>query len=441
MAEIANDVADGRAQLDPPCDSGEVGAHLRRILDSPHFVHAPQLSHFLEHLVTAALEGRTDDLKEYSLGRDVFRRGESYEPRHDSIVRVQASILRKRLSAYYENTDRAEQLRIDLPKGGYVPQFVPTPLVSPVTESVTETTPAVGENRTSRRGLLKFAGGFAAGVTAAGATWLFAGKSPRSSESQRKNVFSFPARTISPSVWGPLLNEDLPIQLAFGCPQFFRGSSLYIRDVGINNAEGEATDRKLQELTRQLGLYLVPAPYTYTGVGEILGIYQLTQFVTHQGMESHLENIQLLTPESIRNKNLILVSSYRFQTVLDLLSLPKAFVAQFDHGGAFIPLDRREGEQVRYGPEGSGGISRSYGLISFWTKTETGGRVLSMSGITSWATQGTVMYITGEAYLRDLEHRLAGAFKEDSPGIQVLVEIQGRDDRAISVHYVTHRVL
>ena len=441
MADYANDVAKDRAQPAPPCDSFEVSAHLRRILDSPHFVHAPQLSHFLEHLVTATLEGRTDDLKEYSLGRDVFRRGESYEPRHDSIVRVQASILRKRLSAYYENCDRAEQVRIDLPKGSYVPRFVPTPLAFSVTEPVTETPAAVGEIRTSRRGMLKFAGGFAAGVATAGAAWLFAGRPPLLTESQRKSVFSFPARTISPLVWAPLLNGNLPIQLAFGCPQFFRGSSLYIRDVGINNAEGEAAARKLQELTRQLGLYLAPAPYTYTGVGEILGIYQLTQFVTHQGMESHLENIQLLTPESIRNKNLILVSSYRFQTVLDLLSLPKAFAAQLDHGGAFVPLDRREGEQVRYGPEDSGGVSRSYGLISYWTKPETGGRVLSMSGITSWATQGTVMYITGEPYLRDLERRMAGSFKEDSRGVQVLVEIQGRDDRAISVHYVTHRVL
>jgi hypothetical protein len=64
-----------------------------------------------------------------------------------------------------------------------------------------------------------------------------------------------------------------------------------------------------------------------------------------------------------------------------------------------------------------------------------------MSGIESWATLGTVEFITGEQYLRDLESRLAKDFAEDSKGLEVLVEIQGHEDRPISVRYVTHRIL
>ncbi|MDZ7638325.1 MAG: hypothetical protein U5J83_08770 [Bryobacterales bacterium] len=443
MADEANELAESQLPPSPPCDAAEVRGHLRRILDSPHFIHAHQLQHFLDHLVTSALEGRSDDLKEYSLGRDVFRRGESYDPRNDAIVRVQASILRKRLAAYYENGGSGEAMRIELHKGSYVPHFV-FGGTGPA-HSKLEASPSPAQSQAapaSRRELLKIAAGFAAGAAVATGAWVVTAKSSAPALAfEDGGALSFPAREVSPRIWGPLLSGEHPIQLAFGCPQFFRGGGLYVRDVNVNNTQEEAADRKLRELTRQLGLYLAPAPNTYTGVGEILGIYRMTQFVTHQGMESNLENVQLLTPELIRNKNLILVSSYRFRTLLELLSLPQAFSAEYMGGGAIVPLEPRPNEQKRYGPIGSGGVSRSYGLVSYWTRPETGGRILLMSGIESWATQGTVMYITGETYLRDLERLLSPAFNEESRGVQILVEIEGRDDRAINVSYVTHRVL
>ena len=206
-------------------------------------------------------------------------------------------------------------------------------------------------------------------------------------------------------IWGPLLEGERPIQLAFGCPQFFRGGGLYLRDIDINSAEDPAARERIQKHTHALGQYLTPAPNTYTGVGEILGIYRMTQFVTFQGASSALENVQVLSPDSIRDRNLILVSSFRFQTVLDLFSLPRAFVPRYQGGGAFVPVERQDGEADAYLPATSGGVSRSYGLVSYWTKPETGGRVLLISGIESWATQGAVMYITSEASLRDLEGR------------------------------------
>lgn len=434
---------DGGSQF-LPSSSTEVRQHLRRILDSPHFVHARQLQQFLEHLVEAALEGRADDLKEYSLGRDVFRRGESYDPRNDAIVRVQASILRKRLSAYYQNGGRADRIRIELEKGSYVPHFVAPPEPETVSEEIVA--PSEGRSPTpataagpSRRRILGLAATFVAGAgTAAG---ILTYSPQRNSGTALTAAPAFPARAVSPRIWAPLLSGDKPIQLAFGCPQFFRGGGLYIRDVNVNNTQEDAANLRLQELTRQLGQYLTPSPNTYTGVGEIMGIYRMTQFVTHQGIDSQLENIQLLTPELIRDKHLILVSSYRFRTLIDLLSLPRAFEPDFDGSGSIAFKQPAPGQPDRYAPVSSGGVSRSYGLVSYWTQPETGGRILLMSGIESWATLGTVEFITGEQYLQDLESRLARDFTKASKGLEVLVEIQGHEERPISVRYVTHRVL
>ena len=50
----------------------------------------------------AAVEGRQESLKEYSIGVDVFERSPDFDPKLDSIVRVQAGRLRLKLTEYYE---------------------------------------------------------------------------------------------------------------------------------------------------------------------------------------------------------------------------------------------------------------------------------------------------------------------------------------------------
>jgi len=77
-----------------------------------------------------ALAGRAGQLKEYVLGRDVFDRGPAYDPRADSIVRVEARRLRKKLRSYYETHESAPIL-IEFPPGSYAPIFRKKPVLSP----------------------------------------------------------------------------------------------------------------------------------------------------------------------------------------------------------------------------------------------------------------------------------------------------------------------
>ena len=78
-----------------------VRAALDRILDGPTFTAARGLSKLLRYLVDEKLSGRENQLKEYSLGVEVFGRGESFNPKTDTIVRVQARRLRAKLDEYY----------------------------------------------------------------------------------------------------------------------------------------------------------------------------------------------------------------------------------------------------------------------------------------------------------------------------------------------------
>jgi len=93
------------------------------VVSSAPFAQSRRLQRFLEYVVECELTGRRDDIQEYAIGLEVFDRGESFDPRSDSIVRVEARRLRERLADYYGGDGRRQRIRIVLPKRGYVPSF------------------------------------------------------------------------------------------------------------------------------------------------------------------------------------------------------------------------------------------------------------------------------------------------------------------------------
>ena len=101
-----------------------------QVAESETFAKAPVLRRFLQFLVERTLAGRTDEIKEYALGVDVFDRGTNFDPRTDTIVRVQARRLRAKLDEYYAGPGRDDRIVIELPKGSYVVGFRPA-AVSP----------------------------------------------------------------------------------------------------------------------------------------------------------------------------------------------------------------------------------------------------------------------------------------------------------------------
>lgn len=98
-----------------------VHAQLQRMLAHPIFSNSKRLSSLLRHVVEQTLASRADELKEYTLGLEVFGRGSRFDPRLDSIVRVEASKLRSRLTTYYKDPGSGDPIEIQLPRGSYVP--------------------------------------------------------------------------------------------------------------------------------------------------------------------------------------------------------------------------------------------------------------------------------------------------------------------------------
>ena len=81
--------------------NSEVEEQLQRILADPSFQSAPKLSVLLRYLVERTQAGQIDDLKAVAIAKAVFSRDDSFDAQTDTIVRVEAGRLRRRLAQYY----------------------------------------------------------------------------------------------------------------------------------------------------------------------------------------------------------------------------------------------------------------------------------------------------------------------------------------------------
>lgn len=99
-------------------------AAVERVLRSAAFAKANRLHAFLEYVCRLTLDGREDEINEVNIGINVFERREHYNASDDTIVRTTARLLRQRLKSYYEIEGRADSIRIEIPRGAYVPTFL-----------------------------------------------------------------------------------------------------------------------------------------------------------------------------------------------------------------------------------------------------------------------------------------------------------------------------
>ena len=96
---------------------------LDRLLHNTYFSQSKRFPSFLRFIVQEELEGRSEQLKERTLGIEVFGREAGYDTTSDPIVRVTAAEIRRRIAQYYQEPGHELELRISLPLGSYIPHF------------------------------------------------------------------------------------------------------------------------------------------------------------------------------------------------------------------------------------------------------------------------------------------------------------------------------
>ncbi len=194
--------APGTYELDPIPNAAVLREHLQEVAESPAFRGSQRSQQFLRYVVEAALAGHSDRLKERSLGVELFSRPASYDTGEDAIVRVTASDVRRRLHHFYAETH--SELRIDLPSGGYAPEFRRIVAVPSAAPSAPAAVAEAGRNRRfGRRAAL-----FLALVLVIGAgIWYWNGRGPAGALS--------PARVLP---WSTVLQRQRAIQVVYSDP-------------------------------------------------------------------------------------------------------------------------------------------------------------------------------------------------------------------------------
>jgi hypothetical protein len=443
----------------PELSAEEITRQLELILYSRHFRQARSLEKFLRYVVEKTLAGVSDDLKEFTIGVDVFQRRRNFDPRIDNVVRVQAAHLRKKLAGYYEEEGAADEIIIEMPKGHYVPQFnrrsSNTDLnIAP--EEPAAIAPIGAEESltvfpTSRRFRSRtpvwVAAAFLLGLAAAAAWQKLPGKSGSAANSSGQLAAldrSANQAAIDPvylPLWEKFLEPGADNMLAYGTPQFFVGEGLYLRDTRINSPQEFDASPRIKMLPKTMREAFKPIEI-YTGVGEAHGVHLLTKFFGKLSSDLRVSRSRMVGWNELKNANVIFLSSMRFYTLAKELPYPSDF--SVDPGGSsrVFNLRPRAGESKAYG----GRDSEAYAVITVWPGKLHQRRILILSGSTTWATLAAAEYVTDPEYLRQLNRHLEKCPAQSRaaahpPFFQTLVRAEVRDNQAVAISYVTHHDL
>jgi hypothetical protein len=216
----------GEAILYSEEEKASIRKQLDRLLRNTYFSQSKRFPSFLRFIVQEELEGRSDLLKERTLGIEVFGREAGYDTTSDPIVRVTAAEIRRRIAQYYQEPGHELELRIALPLGSYIPRFEwphTEPASTTVPDVLKETDQPIATPTTHSTTRWVLAAGVVLLAILAAAGWYFT--RPRPSTLDR--------------FWAPILGSRDPVVVCF--PQS------HFDGITLRNAADPTQQRQLQE--------------------------------------------------------------------------------------------------------------------------------------------------------------------------------------------------
>lgn len=379
-------------------DEGIIHKQLETILESQVFKGSRRSQEFLRFVVEKSLAGHFDDLKERILGVEVFGRPLAYDTSQDAIVRVTANDVRKRLTQYYEKIASADEFRIDLPSGSYIPEFSraaarPARSLSAKagTEMLAISAPAPMRIRSQdRRGWIR-AVAYATGLLAAVVgVWLGV-----------RNSIDPASRAVLP--WSAIFRGDRQPQLIF-CDASFQILQDFLQ---INIPLSDYATRKFIPDSLQL------KPEVQR-VARLLGGPDYTAMAAPVDLRiaSRISELAAARSEQLRLRSARELQFRDFKTDSDfiLLGSPRSnpwtglFQDQLDFSFVMRPGEQHEvcrnahpkpGERPVYVPTALGGATgQAYAIAAFIQNPDQKGNVIILAGSNAEGTEAAAKFLT-----------------------------------------------
>jgi hypothetical protein len=398
---------------------------VERIAASPHLKASLRLQEFLFYISECAIREVPGEATEQQIGIHVFHRHPGYNSSEDSIVRTHARLLRQKLAAYFANEGAQEEIIFDVPKGHYLPVFTvrseqvaaATPLLEETlhqsVQPVFHDEPPVAAPIVSRR---------LPGWQIAGAVLLFL------------TVFALlvwhpwgkmrVAQSPVDVFWRPFFVDDPPFVVYSNA--LFTGNSITgLRYAPPGGAEdGNSIDSYVD---------------TYTGIGELSAVYDLTKlFDSHQAAFT-LKRSQLVAWDEAKSRNLIFIGASVENPSLRVLPPTVNFTPEAGSGFAGIVNHHpKPGEPAVYSrPEHP--LTTDYAIIALLPGVQPGKRVLLFSGLTTFGTQAAVEFLCRPDSVAEILKQVTGPKGEIRP-FEAVVQTTVGGGVALETHLVTLRL-
>jgi len=420
----------------------DTSAQVERILNSTTFRNAEILRRLLRFLAEKSIAGEADGLKEYIVGVDALGKPISYDPRQDSVVRIQIGRLRHKLADYYKFEGKDDPILLDIPKGHFKITWELRQV--PANESVAPLT-LPPETRTQVPGWTKAQRIVVAALVLWGllatALWL----QQYQEAAPLREAWTPELREL----WAPILESNRPLVVAVAAPMLigFQGSGFF-RVKSLNRWEDVLASPKIQAVRKSLNNPVMLQRYDFTGVGEMNAALKLDSLFKFSGLSIATVRSNQVSWQQLVDDNVLFVGAPRaFGDPLHKLPVDLDFVLQED---GIHDLKALAGQPSRYADDypsiGNTAVSMQddgeiYALVSRMPGPLGLGDVQMFSSNYSPGTLGAVQSFTHPAFAHELVTRLKKPSGRLPRYFQLVLHVKYRDAVPTGISYVTHREL
>jgi hypothetical protein len=433
--------------IDSKTEQDEVlQSQIDRILHSDEFRSSEVLRRLLSYLADKALSGEADQLKEYVIAIDGLGKPSSYDPQHNSAVRIQVGRLRQKLAEYYRTEGKDDDVVVDLPKGRFrltcePRQRADLPRIAE-TIAALEAPHAAAIESVNRRGLFQSGWSALAIVLVLGVGTYFAVKAWHG---RGAPAVSGMTPELS-KLWAPFVTSKRPLIISIEDPLFAEVRSnpgVYFRDRSMNDWKDVQNSAAVKTLTGALNQTDIQPSRYYTAFGEVDAAFMLGRL-----LGPHEENFQLvrtsqLSWQRIADNNVIFVGVQNlFFNQLRGMPIEPQLVPGLEGIRDTRPAS---GGPVLYADQYSTAPSEEgmmYALVTHLAGPLGHNEVESFTSVRSAGYVAAVQWFTDPGFARLVVSKLEAANGGKMPRYyQVLLRVKFKDNVPTETTYVLSRIL
>lgn len=385
---------------------------VERVAASRYFSKSARLRDLLLYLTDRVLDGDVDEIHEQEVGFKVFGRPANYDTSSDNIVRVHASMLRKRLEQYFASEGADEPMVVEIRKGNYAPIFHARPEVEFVVE------PSLAQAKRTLDWRLP-ALATACIALALSTTWLLVTNSKATLALAPPTVKAFWGMTFRADKGTDIVMDDA----AVGLYQELTGRSISLSDYFDRDYLRGLPDSTTSDLGGRAAASIVLRRQSSFSAANVL--WKIMSIPGLDRSHSALRFARDYSFRELKADNAILLGNGHTNPWVESFAPRVGIRWEFDAvAGIYFPVDTWSGGKA-YRADSTGDMHEGYCAVAMLPNVG-GTNVLTIAGTGGSAINAGIAFLSDDRLLSDLRNRLGGERSRPFPHFELLLRVAGR---------------